>query len=165
MITIRPATASDSRDLFDWRNDEGTRSVSGSRDAIGWPDHQAWFARALAAQDRTIYIAEGSLDEVGSNDGDLTSDKLGMCRFDIETVDGSRRAEVSINLNPVARGRGLAARILDGAITAFLAESTDFIRLTATIRPANTASARVFEKAGFLRVDGDSDFDYYELPV
>ncbi len=153
MITIRLATASDSKNLFDWRNDERTRAVSGSQEEVAWVEHEAWFARALADSDRSIYLAESVFD-----DGIVD---VGMCRFDYDPSTG--RSEVSINLNPAVRGRGLAATVLASAIERYRAEHRAAGIITATIRSVNVASIRLFAGAGFVRVSADSDFERYEL--
>lgn len=150
MIVIRPATADDSRDLFDWRNDEATRFASVSTDPVSWADHSAWLTRALGDPSRSIYIAE-LVDPGGSS-------AVGMCRFDMEEPAGP--AEVSINLNPAHRGRGLAAGVLRAAIDRFCADRGAHVPLAATIRRANVASMRIFQRTGFVPVSQDAEFEH-----
>lgn len=59
------------------------------------------------------------------------------------------RVELGYWLFPEARGRGVATRVVRAL--AEHAFSTGLVRVDALIRPANTASARVVERAGFQR--------------
>lgn len=140
MIILRPATHADSANLFAWRNDPNTRRASVSQDPVTLDDHEQWLSRSLADPQRVLYIAS-SLDGLGKDE------PIGMCRFDLQ-ADGVA-AEVSINLNPDFRGRGLAGGILDEAIKRFLSDFGAPIVLTATIRLDNDASRRIFARCGF----------------
>ncbi len=144
---IRPATTADSALLFEWRNDALTRAMSVSTDPVAWETHAAWFARSLADPNRRIYL-------VCLVDGDVPA---GMCRFDRDADAGS--AEVSINLAPMLRGRGLAVPLLRCAIGTFLADGD--CRLTATIRHDNVASRKCFEAVGFVEHARDRTFAYF----
>jgi RimJ/RimL family protein N-acetyltransferase len=152
MITFRPAVASDSEDLYEWRNDPDSRGASGSQKPVPRAEHDIWFSAAISSRDRIIYLA------VDSGSGA----SVGMCRFDIDRE--ALTAEVSINLDPARRGAGLAYPILDGAIARFRMDSGSALRLTATIRSTNKASARIFRKAGFVMMPSSSaPFDQYVL--
>ena len=151
MIIIRPATAEDSSDLFTWRNDEQTRFASVSQSKIERADHDVWFTKSLTNGKRRIYIAELAGE---SN----TALSVGMCRFDLEP--DLAVAEVSINLNPGFRGRGLAGSVLRAAIERFRVEYSG-VRLEATIRLDNAASDRIFTSSGFSREFADAVFGYY----
>jgi RimJ/RimL family protein N-acetyltransferase len=142
MVTVRPAVSADARLLFEWRNDPATRAASLTQDEIGWPEHVAWFERSLESSTRCILLA-------------VEDDRsVGMVRFDISPDDGS--AEVSINLAPEVRGTGRSRAILDAGIAAFV-EEHDVTVLTAQIRAANVASARLFVSTGFTPLTGDVD--------
>jgi RimJ/RimL family protein N-acetyltransferase len=148
MISFRPATTSDSDALFEWRNDPDSREASLSRDPVSRDDHDAWFARSLHSTARWIVMAT---DESG--------ERIGMCRFDLDVASSS--AEISINLNPAWRGRGLASTVLDGGIAAFREHNPNLIRLTATIRHSNRASARIFLGHGFELEASEGGVDHY----
>lgn len=146
-IHVRRAVEADSRALFDWRNDPTTREGSVSTDVVEWPQHETWFRASLANPSRRIYIAE--------IDGSVES-RVGMCRFDRDGDD----AEVSINLNPAFRGRGISGAVLRAAIDAYR-ESEHPVGLIARIRPQNVASVRLFKSAGFVRTRRDLDVDWF----
>ncbi len=145
---LRAATAADSQSLFDWRNDAQTRAVSVSQGEIDRDAHEAWFLASLASDSRTIYLA------------DVEGTPAGMVRFDLE----GETAEVSINLNPLFRGQGLAGPILSGALARYRDGARMPVRLVAHIRQGNGASIRLFGAAGFVRVSTDGELDRFELP-
>ena len=149
VISVRRAEPADSATVFAWRNDEATRIASVSHDIVEWADHEPWYDAALADPQRYLYIALEA------------DDRAGLVRFDI-AADGAA-AEVSINLNPDFRGRGLARPILAAAIDAFRAAGAGDLELTATIRPENLASIKTFESMGFVRSGAGEQLEHYVL--
>lgn len=147
VLRVRLATLADAAELLEWRNDEHTRAASRSVGQVSRDQHERWLAAVLADPRRKLYIIE-------TTDGPVRS--VGMCRFDSED---SGPTEVSINLNPAFRGRGLAAPVLSAAIEMFRARGGG--ELTATIRPGNHASIRAFERAGFRLSEATPEFSIY----
>ena len=90
-ITIRPATMDDAEALFAWRNDELTREMSTTPDAVDLEGHVGWLGRRLADPDCRFWIAE--------TDGE----PAGTIRF-----EGTEPATVSWTVAPGFRGRGVA---------------------------------------------------------
>ena len=126
-VTVRKAIADDAADLLAWRNDPLTRAMSRTTEPVEAAEHARWFQRALTDATCTLLIGE---------DG---ADKIGMVR-----LSRGEETEVSINLNPAARGRGLARELLALA----LAEERGAV--LAVIKPENLPSIRLFEGAGFV---------------
>ena len=100
MPNVRKANESDSRDIFEWRNDELTRQMSHTTDLVEWDGHSAWFAASLANTKRLLVICE---DE-------STDEKVAIVRFDIE----DERALISINLSPQMRGKAKGEGVFEG---------------------------------------------------
>ena len=142
-LRLRAAGQKDSDSLLAWRNDPVTRAMSGDSDRVAVADHRRWFASVLADPDRRILIAE--YDGVAA----------GMVRIDHDRKTG--RAVVSINLNPVMRGRGLAGSILRAALKR---ESATMYE--AVVRDDNAPSRRLFEGSGFRLVGEADGFLRYE---
>ncbi len=147
MITIRPATLADAQILLDWRNNDISRSASLSRDEILFEEHLAWLAGVLEDADRTLYVA---LDD---------GDPAGTSRFDIE----GGGAEVSINLNPAYRGRGLSLPVLRASIEQFFVDRRRRMPLTAQIRSSNAASIAIFTRVGFAHQHSHDGVGHYLL--
>lgn len=148
-VALTPATGADKHDIWVWRNDPETVAASTSGGEIPWALHSDWFERKLSDRRSAIYI--GELD----NDGE----KVGMCRFDINSSGDS--AEVSINLNPSQRGKRHSSPLLRDSILAFRRELGAHMQLTATIRVDNPASRRLFSSAGFTLQGIDGDLEKY----
>lgn len=125
-MIIRRATLDDALDVLIWRNDPLTRAMSRTQDEVEQQAHLAWFSRALDDGASTLLIGEGG------------GEKIGMVRF-----DHGAATEVSININPLCRGRGLGHELLAEALTWATGD------LWAVIKDENLASRRLFERAGF----------------
>ena len=147
-LTLRLARAADSRSVWLWRNDFITRKFSQTPAPIPWPDHEAWWQRTYDSPDRHLIVAE------------VEGVPVAALRFD--RLDDS--FEVSINLAPEARGRGLGRPILGQACQMFL-EQHGPVGLFATIHCGNAASRKIFEGLGFVPAGAlsNSDFERYAL--
>jgi len=141
-VTLRKATPDDASDLLAWRNDPVTRAMSRNSDPVEAADHARWFQSAL--QDATCTLLIGEDD----------SRKIGMVR-----LSRGEETEVSINLNPAVRGRGLSRELLMQA----LAQESG--ALLAVIKPKNLASIRLFEGAGFVLEDTHDGLSRYVRPA
>ncbi|MEE4185015.1 MAG: GNAT family N-acetyltransferase [Gammaproteobacteria bacterium] len=149
MIELRLAKAGDADTVLSWRNDPHTVAMSVGSAVISKADHERWFARILDDPLTTLYLA--------SADGA----DIGVCRFDLDPR--SEQAEVSINLNPAMRGKGLALPLLEAAIAAYRLDKP--VPLTATIKNGNGPSLRIFARCGFARVRTAGDCSYFVKPV
>lgn len=141
-MTLRPAAEQDSRQVWTWRSDPVSRAVSGDSEPIPWSSHQQWFAQVLRDPRRHLLI----LTQPAGED-------VGVLRFD--ELDDEGAWQVSINLSPAARGRGLGAVALQRGESWLRARASPQ-RLVAEIRADNVASLRTFERAGYaLSLESD----------
>jgi RimJ/RimL family protein N-acetyltransferase len=137
VVSLRPAGPADAALLLEWANDPAARRASGDRATIEPTTHAAWFATRLADPSTyRIWIGQ-------TGDG-----PVGVVRF--ERLD-ERSVEVSIEVAPEARGRGLSHALLAAGLEA---ARQDFDRpsVVARVRPDNERSVRLFERAGFSAV-------------
>jgi len=141
-LSLRKATPDDASDLLAWRNDPVTRAMSRNSDLVDAADHARWFQRALQDVACTLLI--------GEDDGR----KIGMVR-----LARGEETEVSINLNPAVRGRGLSRELLIRAL------AQERGALLAVIKPENLASIRLFEGAGFVLQDTHDGLSRYMRPA
>tara|TARA_B100001059_G_C17344348_1_gene337453 strand:+ start:51 stop:506 length:456 start_codon:yes stop_codon:yes gene_type:complete len=151
MPNIRKANESDSRDIFDWLNDEQTRRMSHTTDLVEWDGHSAWFAESLANTKRLLVMCE---DE-------STDEKVAIVRFDIE----DERALISITLSPKMRGKRKAKGCLRDATSFFQKYFSDVRFIDAEIKPINIPSLHSFMGVGFVLVKEDADILYYEYAL
>lgn len=151
-IELRRAHAADCERLWLWRNDPETRRYSRNRNAIAWNENEQWFSDALARSDRRLFVAEQG------------KQLIGMARFD-RTEGKPASFEVSINLAPEARGRGVGRALLRQACDKWAAEA-GAATIYASIHESNVASRRIFETCGFVRQgDGEGGFGRYALQL
>lgn len=137
-MRARRVTSSDSRMLFEWRNDPVTRRRSRNTEPITWESHQSWLAHTISSSGRLLLLVEC--------EGKPTA----TVRFDrIETEGRHEGYEVSITLAPESRGLGLAAESLRSSEAAILLETPGSVRLFATIHEDNPASYRLFARARY----------------
>lgn len=134
-VSFRRAQTSDSKKLFDWRNDPVTRANSISTDPVSWPRHEEWFAKSLVDSKREIWLAIFNNQDVG------------MIRLD----RGQDVTELSWSVAPEHRGRGLGSQIL----ATFVSEHP--AAYVAKVKKQNLASLKMAEKAGFKIFKEDDD--------
>lgn len=137
---LRAATADDSERVRAWRNEPDAVAASLTRAPVALADHERWFAAVLADRARRLWIVEDSGRPAGS------------VRLDLGAADAT--AEVSIALDPAARGLGLGRRALELAAAA---APDGVARVTARVRSDNAASLLAFAAAGFARTGEDRD--------
>jgi len=143
-IHLRPAELADSEDLLRWRNDPVTRAHSFHTEAISAEEHERWFSQTLERRDRLLLI------------GMLGAEKIGVLRFDL----AADSAEISINLAPQARGRGLGTALIIAGSSHLLEQHPIIATIYAKIKPDNLASIRAFEKAGYCFHAGGEHLTY-----
>ena len=148
MIKTRKAEFKDSKIIFEWRNDELTRTMSHTKDIVDWEGHSAWFASSLENKNRLLLLCENKNE----------SKKMAVVRFDVN----STRALVSINLAPDMRGKGISKQCLSGSIESFKNEFPQVTALDAEIKLENIASQRLFKSIGFVNIREDVDTLYFE---
>ena len=146
---IREAVESDCTFIFHWRNDIYTKKMSLNNSKISFDKHLSWFKESLNNPLKLIYIGENDCE------------KIGVCRFDLDI--NNLTAEVSINVNPIFRGKGLGKDLLISSIEEF--EKENKYLLVANIKKENIASQNLFEYAGFLPSNYHNEIIKYERPV
>lgn len=124
--------------------------MSRSAEPVDWETHTIWFASSLLDAGRIILL-------VGKVDG--IAESVGMVRFDLD--DAEKSAEISINLNPSDRGKGLSKPLLTSALSYF--RRFHDVPIVAEIRKTNIASVRCFEGVGFEQYASDDSFYRYRL--
>ena len=133
VIAVRKAVENDCQQIYEWANDSDTRAASFSSGLITWDTHRNWFLEKLLNPNCLLLICS---DDWGNS--------LGLVRFDL----AGDEAVMSINLNPGARGRGLAGLIIIRTVDELFKRS-NISWVSAFIKPQNLRSATAFERAGF----------------
>ncbi len=134
-LRLRRAREKDCRQLWEWANDPQVRPVSFATEPISWERHLEWFNSKMRDPNAVLYLA---LDSEGI--------AAGQVRYQIDTT----RAAVSISLAPQFRGKGYGKAVLKMA-TEDLFHTTAVTQIDAYVKPNNTASIRLFTRAGYVR--------------
>ena len=140
-IKLRSADFTNCKEIYDWLSDRLSRSMSFDDTIPTFKEHKAWFENSLSNVNRTMYV------------GELGAYKIGVCRFDLNKTE--LLAEVSINMNPKSRGRGLGKRFLTDGVECYL-ENNKY-DLLAKVKPENIASLKIFKAAGFEPISSNAD--------
>lgn len=144
-VTLRPAHPEDARRVWEWRREGGASRFYRSQTEPAYPDHWAWFNKALRSQIRRFWvIEEGALP-------------LGYVRLDLM---GEDEALVSLCLAQDARGRGIGQIGL--ALIEQMSAKLGIGRLEAEIHPENLPSLRAFQKAGYVPAGENDGFGVFE---
>ena len=140
-IKIRPASNIDRDEIYAWRNDPVSRSMSFNNSIVLYEEHRNWFENSLINVNRKLYI------------GEVAGSKIGICRFDLNATDSS--VEVSINMNPTSRGCGFGKKFLASCVELYLKDNQH--NLLAKIKPDNIASLKIFKSSGFKPISSNAD--------
>ena len=132
-IKIRVAELRDCKSVYDWRVDTQSAAMSRAVLTPSMEEHRMWFENSLSDGNRKLFI------------GELGAEKLGVCRFDFHNKVAA--AEVSINMKPSVRGRGLGKRLLFECVEYYLVNHRH--NLFAEVKRHNKASLTIFKSAGF----------------
>lgn len=147
-MKIQKIQKKDSLDIWLWRNDKKSIFFSKNKKKITLESHSKWFEKNLNSKKTKFYL--GSIVKKNRRK------KIGVVRFDIK----NKYALVSINLNPVMRGKGLSYILLAAGIKKFLKFKK--IKLIAEIKKNNFASINCFYKNGFCLFKSSNEHNFYQ---
>ena len=133
-MLIRRATLDDEADVFIWRNNPITRSMFFDEREVGRSIHNKWFTHVMQSKHQKLFI------------GVIEDCKIGAVRFDVD--ENTKKVEISINLNPDFRGKGLSKLLLASSILSFSPCAP--VNFLANIKPKNELSVKIFSASGPL---------------
>lgn len=145
-LSVRYANEDDVLDIFNWRNDPLALEMTLRQDVVSLDAHKQWF-KDILVDDRVVMLI-----------GLANEERIGVCRFSMSN-DGDY-ADLSINMNPFYRGKGLGQIFLEQAITVYTRTHTQ--KLFARIKNSNQASISIFEKCDFSMVLNNALFGTYQ---
>ena len=133
-ITLRPAGPNDARMLFEWRNSPPVRAASFESGELEWDSHLAWMQQSLANPQRHLLVAQANGQDCG------------CVRFDTH----ADHAVISVYLAPQFLQLGLGSAVIATGSRWLFDTVPAAGYVSAEVMPANQASLRAFERAGFL---------------
>lgn len=137
-IYVDKAEVKDLIDVYKWRNNLISRRMFNNHLRIKYFKHKLWFFNSLRNKDVFITICKKN------EDGFI---KLGVVRFNYVKIKKS--AEVSINISPHMRGKGLGLICLKKSISLFKKNFIYCKSLTAFVKSKNIPSYKIFKNSGF----------------
>jgi len=135
--------------LLAWRSDEQARAMSTRHHQMSEEEFWDYFRRSYFM-----------LQELPPLFAQVDGKRVGFVGFD--PYGGEKAARISIVVAPQARGKGIATQLLAAAIE--IASKAGYSRLYAEIKPENSPSIKLFEKAGF-RYDEEKPLRLYAKTV
>lgn len=146
-LKFRQVTPADTTLLFNWANDPVVRQFSFNSAPIPLETHQNWLNRKL--QDPAALLLLGEIFE----------EPAALLRFDRQ----GNTALISFQIGAAFRGKGLAHRVLQLGLLALKAYFPDVSLAYGFVQPANLASVKAFEKAGFRNEGLDPEQNAYRF--
>lgn len=137
-LRLRPSNLADEDLYHTWANEPEVRRQSFNTGLIPLDEHQRWFRKRLHSSDALLRVL---LDADGL--------PLGQIRFERSAKEPTR-AIIGFSLDPVARGHGLAARLLDLGAAELARHWGGAVEAYGEVLEANAVSARAFLRAGFV---------------
>jgi UDP-2,4-diacetamido-2,4,6-trideoxy-beta-L-altropyranose hydrolase len=137
-IGVRRANANDIERVYQWQCQPQTRRYAINPSIPSWEAHQSWMNHKLRQYMDYFYIIESALEE---------SDKIpvGVIRLD-RIAAGEYLVSIFLDANNYGRGIARAALALVGRIHRQM-------YLKATVLATNHPSQKLFESAGYKRID------------
>lgn len=130
-LRLERATRSDAELLFEWRNDPLARAMSFDESHVQWEAHLGWLEAKLADRDVMIFIGVADRLPVGHARLEFAADE----------------AELSYSVDPLVRGRGFGAALVEQAVRCAGRVPAGGFR--ARVKANNTPSTRIFERLGW----------------
>ena len=141
-----------SEKIWEWRNDPITRKMFINGDKISWEDHSSWYEKLLLDNCKKLYV------------GERKGIPLGVVRFDKYEIN-NYIYEVSINISPDFRGKGVGKKLLMGGMKKLLEEVKDCKLIKAKVKKDNESSNKLFKSCGFVFCASIIGFQTYELSL
>lgn len=135
-------TEEDARIVMEWRNDPETRKMFYNQELKTWDI----FWKEYSGE----YFKEISLTPCFAHQGGRKIAFLRSSKYDIPQLPG-KSFDIDINVSPDMRGKGIGTSVIEVFCNRIF--SFDVDNVIAEVKKINLASARAFEKAGFVLFD------------
>ena len=146
-IYVSKAVINDLVDVYKWRNNLLSRKMFKNNLVVKYFNHKLWFFNSL--RNKAIFLTICK-----KTDNNLI--KVGVVRFNY--FKNKKNAEVSINLSPSMRGKGLGLICLKKSIDLFKKNFSDCKTLNAFVKLNNIPSIKIFKSLGFEVIKRKNSF-------
>ena len=135
-IKILKANSIHSKMIWEWRNDPLTIRMSSKNKRVSWQQHNKWYEKKIIDKASNIYMAKKN------------NSYLGVVRY--EQIPSNKSIyEISINISPEQRGKGIGRLVLQKSINCFLKDESCCNLIKAKVKKENIPSIKTFLKCGF----------------
>ncbi len=132
-ISYRESSQEDLITYFEWTNEPETRRQAMHPDSISLENHSSWFLKKIASNNDFMFIFE-------------QEEPIGQVRFD--AVESHYL--ISYSVDQQYRGKGLGTVLIKLGLEALQKKLGKRPVVIAYVKPANTASLKVFEQNSFV---------------
>lgn len=144
-LWLRKATWEDMDLLYQWANDAEVRKNAFHMEKIPYEDHKKWFGKVM--EDERIYQYILCDDAV----------PIGQIRLNIDEAV----ALISYSISAKYRGKGYGSKMLQLAEHQIAINKIPYVtKLVGQVKYENLASARVFEKCGYVKQEMSQYIQY-----
>lgn len=144
---IKLAQIEDMEDIFNLSNDNLVRENSFNQEKILWENHQNWYKNKINDKNCIFYVVK-----------DLNNSIIAQIRFDKNNCE----ADISISISPEFRGKGYGKKFLK-QVSEKVIQENNIKKINAYVKIENEASKIIFEKAGYILKEKDSEKLRYEF--
>ena len=149
-LSVRDVQDSDSPEIYRWRNDEITVKYSKTGRGVEPEEHSGWFKNVISSSKYLVKIA-------------LINEKpIGIITF--TKMDIMNHYEISINISPEFRKRGLATKFLSLSEMELIKKVGE-CTLRALVLANNKGSISFFEKSNYRLIQKNNDSLIYEKEI
>lgn len=141
---LRDATEEDIDLLFEWANDKSVRANSFSTSRISYEEHKAWYKNLMGNENCRQYIYMCDEEAVGQGRVSISGDT----------------AEVGYSICSEKRGMGHGKNLLQLLKERVRQDFPEIEKLTARVKPDNTASRKAFLDVGY-----EHKYEFFELDI
>lgn len=146
-ILLRTATIDDSEFFYNLRNEYTVRMNSFNAEVIPYEKHFKWFKGKVSEKSTILLIAC------------IETNPIGQIRIDLEDNFGI----ISYSILKEFRGQGLGTKILELIKEYIKTNKYHCKRLIGNIKIENIASAKAFQKAGYVKISDNDEVLKYEI--
>ncbi len=148
-LHLRSVCQSDMDLLFAWANDDAVRKNAFHTEKIPYENHVKWFSKVLL--DESVYqyiLCEGECP-------------IGQIRLNVE----NGAALIDYSICAAKRGKGYGSKLLQLIQQQVISDKISGVtKLAGQVKYENTASARAFERCGFIRTE-KPEYIQFELEM
>ncbi|MBL4759645.1 MAG: UDP-2,4-diacetamido-2,4,6-trideoxy-beta-L-altropyranose hydrolase [Mariprofundaceae bacterium] len=134
-VRLMPATYDDLDLIYKWQKHPNTRRYARNSEIPTYEEHVSWMSDTLLSRERLIWIIEHA------------GEPAGVLRLDQHKHDDECEVSIFIAPNKIRMGISVAA-------LRAVRQNIGNVSITAEILPENTASQKLFLKAGYKSKDG-----------